>query len=772
MVITKKEDIVKNGKSQFTKEQMLEKQLLLREKFKDVANKIHSANNADEILIKLKEDILELFDCERITIYAVDQVKNELYSKVMEGAEIKKIRVPISPASLAGYAAYSLETINISDVYDTEALKSINPHLNFDRSWDEKSGFRTKQILASPISFDNRLFGVIQLINKKDTSNFTQEDEKNIHEIARILGIAFRNQSKMLNTSFNYLVSHNIITEDELRNAMAMAREQKKDIETILIEDYKVSKKDLGAALGQFYGCRFIEFNEKVIIPRELSKGLNLNYLKKNFWVPLSMLNGKATIAIDKPLDIKTTEIKSLIKADTYEFVIALKSDILKYIVSIDRGAEGDDKRLSVNEILGELDVRTEDEDERSLADSALDENASTIVRLANQIIIEAYEKGASDIHVEPNKSRKNVDIRYRIDGVCMRNLEIPLNYASALVSRIKIMANLDISEKRLPQDGKIKFLYKKRPIELRVATLPTVGGEDVVMRILAASEPMPMNALRLSKRNYEALEPLINKPYGILLVVGPTGSGKTTTLHSILGHINKPDKKIWTAEDPVEITQYGLRQVEVKPKIKFDFARAMRSFLRADPDVIMVGEMRDYETASTGIEASLTGHLVFSTLHTNSAPETITRLIDMGLDPFNFADAMLGILAQRLARTLCKDCKTPYNPSKEEFDELVKSYGESMFPELGITYSKDLKLYKAKGCSSCAHTGYRGRMGLHELLVGTDDMKKTVQQKSLMELIRKQAIKDGMRTLYQDGIAKIFQGLSDISQIRRVCLS
>jgi type II secretory ATPase GspE/PulE/Tfp pilus assembly ATPase PilB-like protein len=351
-----------------------------------------------------------------------------------------------------------------------------------------------------------------------------------------------------------------------------------------------------------------------------------------------------------------------------------------------------------------------------------------------------------------------------------MRHLEIPLTYSSPVVSRIKIMASLDIAERRLPQDGKIKFVYKNKPVELRVATLPTVAGEDVVLRILASAEAMPLEALHLSESDYTNLKEIISRPYGIILVVGPTGSGKTTTLHAALAQINTPEKKIWTAEDPVEITQEGLRQVEVKPKIEFDFARAMRSFLRANPDVIMVGEMRDRETAHIGIEASLTGHLVLSTLHTNSAPETITRLIDMGIDPLNFADSILGILAQRLVRTLCKKCKEPYHPEREEFESLSQSYGER-FPQLGIVYDDKLTLYKPKGCDECNQSGYKGRAGVYELLIGTKDIKRVIAKRGTVEEIRQQAIKDGMRTLYQDGIAKVFSGLTTYKQVRSVCI-
>jgi type II secretory ATPase GspE/PulE/Tfp pilus assembly ATPase PilB-like protein len=341
------------------------------------------------------------------------------------------------------------------------------------------------------------------------------------------------------------------------------------------------------------------------------------------------------------------------------------------------------------------------------------------------------------------------------------------------MISRIKIMSNLDITVRRIPQDGKIKF---RRPngdeIELRVATIPTQGGvEDVVMRILAKGTTMPLDAMGLSERNHKEMLSILSKPYGMILVVGPTGSGKTTTLHAALAYINKPDRKIWTAEDPVEITQYGLRQVQVQPKIGFDFAAAMRAFLRADPDVIMVGEMRDFETAKTGVEASLTGHLVFSTLHTNSAPETITRLLDMGIDPLNFADALLGILAQRLVRTLCKSCREAFHPSPDEFEEVVESYGREQFEKLNIPYTDDLVLYRPKGCDACDKSGYRGRMGIHELLVGTDEIKRLIQKHATVEEMRNVAIAQGMTTLLQDGIFKSLKGFTDFKQVRRVCI-
>jgi len=304
------------------------------------------------------------------------------------------------------------------------------------------------------------------------------------------------------------------------------------------------------------------------------------------------------------------------------------------------------------------------------------------------------------------------------------------------------------------------------------VATLPTVGGnEDAVVRILADSKPIAITKMNFSKRDLGLIQEKVKKPYGLILAVGPTGSGKTTTLHSCLGSINTPDKKIWTAEDPVEITQEGLRQVQMLDKIGLNFSTALRSFLRGDPDVIMVGEMRDAETCSIALEASLTGHLVFSTLHTNSAPETIVRLVDMGMNPLHFADALLLVIAQRLVHTLCKKCKENYHPTQEEFDLLAEEYGIDKFSSLGIKYKDSLMLKRPVGCKKCEETGLAGRTGLYEILEGTPELKSLVMKGATVEELRKQAISDGMTTLKQDGIQKVFKGECDLKHVNAVCL-
>ena len=750
----------------------IDEKLRIRKELQDVTNRIHAAQNIKQILVDLKDGILNLFNAHSITIYVVDKTRHEIFSMFLTGTKLKEIRLPINNKSIAGFVANMGVSVNITDAYNKTELKNIDPELSFDYSWDKQSGYKTRQILAVPIYSNNELMGVIQIINKKfGVGKFTEDEMGLALEIAVVLGIAFYNQQRFVSrrkTRFDYLITRDMLKEEELENAWAESREQKEAIEHLLMRKHKISKSDIGHAFEEFYRCRFIEYNEKTVIPGDLIKTLKKEYLRRELWVPLEKVDGYIHVLVDDPNNVlKRDVIENLLKTKKVKYDVALVEDIIKFINLFFNSPED---VHSFMELLGRLDdeEKTEDEDSEMVTESD-----SVIMQLVNKIINDAYARRASDIHIEPNVGKKNVEIRLRVDGDCALYQTVPFSYRAAVISRIKIMSNLDITVKRLPQDGKIKFRRSGgEEIELRVATIPTQGGvEDIVMRILAKGETMPLEDMALLPRNYDGMLNIISKPYGLILCVGPTGSGKTTTLHAALHHINRPDRKIWTAEDPVEITQYGLRQVQVQPKIGFDFAAAMRSFLRADPDVIMVGEMRDYETAKTGVEASLTGHLVFSTLHTNSAPETVVRLLDMGIDPLNFADALLGILAQRLVRTLCNSCKEAYHPTKEEYDEIIESYGKTEFEKLNMPYNDNFKLFKSKGCDLCDKTGYKGRVGIHELLIATEDIKKMVQKHATVEMMREHAMKEGMTTLLQDGILKAIKGLTDFKQVRRVCI-
>lgn len=567
---------------------------------------------------------------------------------------------------------------------------------------------------------------------------------------------------------FYQLYKSKAINEEQYDRARQISTQRHKDIERVLIDDFEVSKQSIGESVAEYYKCRFVEFNELEVGPPAKC----LKILKENFWranncIPITEDGKTITFAtLDPNNQTMLANLRSMLKGHLLEFSVCFPEDLGKFIDFYH--GKGDSLQSDSEDVFNELELVEETEtadDERDDEDSG-GAAEGVVVKLTNRIIEEAYARNVSDIHIESQAGKRGALVRFRVDGECSNFQTIPFNYKKALVSRIKILSKLDIAEKRMPQDGKIKFRTRRgKTIELRVATLPTVGGnEDVVMRILAGGDALPLKKMGLLPDTLETFKALVERPYGLVLVVGPTGSGKTTTLHAGLGYINRPEKKIWTAEDPVEIVQDGLRQVQVLPKIGLDFARVLRAFLRADPDVIMVGETRDQETANTVIEAALTGHLVFSTLHTNSAPETVTRLLGMGIDPFNFADSLLGVLAQRLIKRLCPHCRQSYNPEDEEIETIRREYGEHPVKPLEI--SRASLLYRSKGCGHCQKTGYKGRLAIHELLVADDNLRGKIETNASVALIRQAAMEGGMRTLKQDGIVKVMQGDTDMKQV------
>jgi len=772
----------------------LSKKEAFNSRFQDeikLANLFRSASSVNELLVGLKKELRDYFDAGAFTIYFADNKNRAIVSKIKAGRLRKEIRLPIDKTSIAGFVAATGVVVNIADAYDEDELNKIDPELELNRSWDDQTKFTTRQVLAAPVHYKNTLFGVIQLINKKDGKKFTSEDTDNIKLIAEAVGkfIGEHHQNRGGKASsqtvrvsanggipapYTILVKHNILSESELQKAINKAERDDRDLENILIENFDLSRKQLGKALAQYYDIRYEDLNTTIYNPIDYIKDKNIDFFLRGLWVPLHLEGNELLLAINDPTDIsKIQEVQQLFRTPQVELRFALKEDIRQFLVSFRGAMKTKRSDKSVGDILDELkhqEVDTSYQDTDAILDEA-DVNDNAVVLLVRKIIEDAYHQMASDIHIEPYGFERDAVVRYRLDGRCQQALTVPSAYIRPVVSRIKVMAKMDISEKRKPQDGKIRFkTTNNKLVELRVATVPTTGNnEDVVLRLLSLAEPIPLDQM-MRKETFERFATIIQKPYGIVMVVGPTGSGKTTTLHSALAYINKPERKIWTAEDPVEITQYGLRQLQVNPKSGPTFAQAMRAFLRADPDVIMVGEMRDHDTVKMGVEASLTGHLVFSTLHTNSAPETITRLIDMGMDPFNFADALLGVLAQRLTRVLCPECKEKYHPEKMEYDHIKDLYGEYFDQRLNVPYTDVLMFYKPKGCKECNDVGYRGRMGLYELLVGDRAIKMQIIERCLVEDLREVAIKSGMTTLLQDGIHHTFDGDTDMKQVLSVC--
>lgn len=704
---------------------------------------------------QLEPLLLKTFNAQRMSIFQRRSQQQDLVARFKTGKEVREIKVAISPQSIAGYVAMAQQAIIINDPYDDELLKNIHFRLRFDKKFDASGQFKTQSILCVPIMNAGVLMGVMQLINKKP-DGFDDDDLQLATELADILGDKFRYELGGTSNPFDHLVIKGLTTEKVIQE-LSHQTPLKQTVQR-LISEHRISEADIGQALSMHYQVPYIPYMPDNYHLYQNEAKMNLSYLKRNFVAVVADVRENPIVLMAEPNNASLLmEIESALGIDSYEIGLSLPTQILQYLGETNAGAGPGE----MDEILDEIGSSAEEDDDQT---DDLAEDAPAVVRLVSRVLHDAKRLNASDIHIDPEKGAPT-RVRMRVDGVVRDITQVPATHHSAVIARIKIMSSLNIAEKRIPQDGKLAFKMSGQTVEVRVATIPTVAGEGVVMRILATGGAMPIEKMNLSPRNINMLEAMIKRPHGILLVVGPTGSGKTTTLHAVLGYLNTPDKKIWTAEDPVEITQPGLQQVQVTPKIGFTFANALRAFLRADPDIILIGEMRDKETAHAGIEASLTGHLVLSTLHTNSAPETITRLLDLGLDPVNFSDACVGILAQRLIRTLCPSCKKAHPASDKEKAFIKRQYGEEHYAELGL--DENYEIYRAVGCDECGDTGYKGRTGVHELLSMTPNLRSLVYKESSVNEMKAQASRDGMRTLVQDGILKVIKGDTDIAQIQ-----
>ena len=724
---------------------------------------------------EVEQELLDLLGVRLFTIYqSVDNGK-EILASIKGGDpdddDSVQIRVPFSTTSLAGYVALSQKPLVIRNVKDSQELTDIHPRLQFDSSFSEAKGWKVKSQIVIPIK-DEILLGVMQLINFEGDRDFTKTDLKHAMMVSQMLAKQFRSSLQSTQGPYDYLVQKGKISSVELEDVQNKVSLYGGSVSRVLMDEYNIEADLIGQSLELYYRVPYMKYDPELELPTDLLENIGESYLRSNLWLPVAGNKEEAVILIDDPSDYqRIMEIQGVVNARNYIFRVGLPEHIIQFL----RGDGEGDYEEGFDDIFSSMDDGTGVEMEGSEEEEEEDEGlaaTSAIIQLVNRIITESDRLGASDIHIEPGKDNAPGSVRIRVDGLCWEIIKIPQEHCGALIARIKVMSRLNIAEKRLPQDGKCKLKVRGKKLELWVATVPTVQGESAVLRILAAGSAMPLEKLNMTPTNHEKVIELSSHPHGLFLVVGPTGSGKTTTLHAVLGHINQPERKIWTAEDPVEITQPGLQQVQMIPKIDFTFATAMRAFLRADPDVILIGEMRDEETASIGVEASLTDHLVLSTLHTNSAPETITRLLDLGLDPVNFSDALLGVLAQRLMRTLCPKCKESYRPDQKELDHLIDTYGRDLVEQDMPDYDfGNIELMRAHpdGCKDCGGTGYKGRTGIHELLVGTPTLQAMIYKKAELDDIRAQALKDGMRTMKQDGIYKIFGGYTDYAQLLRV---
>ncbi len=553
------------------------------------------------------------------------------------------------------------------------------------------------------------------------------------------------------------LIRQGILSPEQIAEAKKLAKASGAKLPDSILKLGYASGEEVMRAVAQEHGLDYIDLRE-VNIPPSVVELVPESVARENAILPMAEEDGALRVIVSDPYDLDTFEKLRFILNRKVEIALAPRESIQEAINRHYGQMEDQSADSMLQEFTDTAIDFTETEQESESSDEVVDENSAPIVRLVQLLISEAVQLRASDIHVEPFEDR--VRIRYRIDGVLVERDSPPRRLLGALMSRIKILAKMDIAERRRPQDGRIKVTVGDKELDLRVSVLPTNHGQSTVMRLLDKDNiKVGVRQLGLSEEDFRHFKNLIRRPNGIILVTGPTGSGKTTTLYASLNELNRPDRKIITAEDPVEYYLPGINQVEVRHSIGLDFARIIRSMLRQAPNIILVGEMRDAETAQMGIQASLTGHLVFSTLHTNDAPGAITRMVDMGVPAYLVASSVIAVMAQRLVRVVCNKCKQPHMP------------GEAALEAAGITpeMAAGATFVKGKGCSNCSKSGYRGRLGIYELMLMTSKIRDLSFQGASTQEIRKAAVGLGMTTLYDDGIKKVLRGITTLEEVARV---
>ena len=550
------------------------------------------------------------------------------------------------------------------------------------------------------------------------------------------------------------LTNWNVITPNALADALAYASQNGKRIGEALIELELATEEDVTKALATQFDLEYVDLDKNVVVPAALEK-VPQELIIRHHVLPMSIEDNRIKVIIPDPLDLETLDMLRFRLNMEVDCALAPLSKIQRYIDTF-MGGVGTSMDEAIEEIDRHADLALKDEERKKDED---DDEEAPVIRLINLLIGEAVRTRASDIHVEPMADR--VRVRYRIDGVCIDRDNIPKNMQGPVIARLKILAGIDIAEKRLPQDGRIKMRIGGQQIDFRVSTCPAYHGESVVLRILRPdSVKIGIMGLGFEQENYERFQNIIRQPNGIFLVTGPTGSGKTTTLYAALQELNRPDRKIITAEDPVEYNFAGMNQCQVKEEIGLSFARILRSMLRQAPNIILVGEIRDREVGDVAIQAALTGHLVFSTLHTNDAPSAITRLIDMGIKPFLVASSIQAIMAQRLIRVICKECKE-VDPNPDRF----------VLRMLGIT-DEDLEgqqIYRGRGCKRCSNIGFRGRQGIFEMLELNNELRELAFRRAPANKLRAAARASGMRSLVEDGKIKILRGVTTPDEVARI---
>jgi type II secretory ATPase GspE/PulE/Tfp pilus assembly ATPase PilB-like protein len=711
----------------------------------------------EDLYHRIPAEMARLLGAGGIRFFLSDPLTDELYTRTPDGKRVRETRVALDPSTVVGYAAMTRKT-------------------SFAWKRDPTLGVK-RYVVAVPVIVSGDLAGVMELTHGTTDAVVDEDRLKLFNELVLLAGKRLQEilALSVRATPYDYLIESGLVTREGLRKAREQAAKENRSLEHVLLTRGGIDKVALGRSLAEHFEVPFSPSPADRPVSPDLVRRFSPEFLRAHAVLPLGWKGDQVEVIVVNPRNLTLIDdLARQLGTDRLSLIVAVREDILAALDKLvlpAAGAPPPDRAAKAVED-AEWEPLALEESGFDLAQNQSQAIDSKTIRLVNDAIQAAVDRGASDIHLESTPTG-GLYIRFRVDGICHDYLQVQEACARPVVSRLKIMAQLNIAEHRLPQDGKIRLKDKQgRKTDLRVAIMPTHGGyEDVVLRLLPEYQVLKLDEIGMETENLQRFRKVIEQPHGIVLCVGPTGSGKTTTLHAALAHVKGPSVKVWTAEDPIEITQDGIRQVQMHAQIGLTFDRALRAFLRCDPDVVMIGEIRDRETADAAVEASLTGHLVLSTLHTNSAPETVTRLLEMGLDPFTFGTSLLGVLAQRLVRRICDRCTESSVPSSDEFQELRTQFGDNgRFDALKVDRRR-VMLSRGKGCEACFDTGYRGRVGIHEFLVVTPPVRRLIQQKAQADAIGKTAREAGMLTLKQDGIRKVLQGKTDLKEVMSITL-
>jgi type II secretory ATPase GspE/PulE/Tfp pilus assembly ATPase PilB-like protein/transcriptional regulator with GAF, ATPase, and Fis domain len=745
----------------------------------DLFEAIPNVKNPNAIYSDLKQPLIKAFDAGAVVLFAVDRKKNEVVSKLNWNPYKQDIKLPINHSNIAGFSVANNQWLNIMDVSDINELNLHHQNLQFDGSWELNSSFKTKSLLTIPFSQSNKLIGVLQLVNKRSGSGFDAQDEEDALKVSELLAQTFHKMkiyTEAEPTKFSYLIDNDFLTEDELGQVISKANDTHSDVETLLIKDLYLRALDVGKSLESFYDVPFTGYDETIVLPDLEGFDIDHKILRNQFWVPLKVEDSRVAVLVNDPSDSNTIEeIKKVFLQQDVDIRVGLKLDIQKYINNF-YGAEEVAESTETKVIQGDNKLElTISEEYPAVKTEQQNPNADSTGQFFDEIISIAIQQGVTDIHIEPGMDGKNLLVRLRKEGACRVFEEIPADFQQEIISHIKTRAHLDPSINKLPQNGKFIWSLGPNRYELNVVIFPTIGDlEDAMIRVSPIGKRIPgfmsMTDMEFSDPNLDKIMSRIHAAKGMILIVGPEGTGKTTSLHALLNHLNTSDKKIVTAENPVDIVQNGLRQLQMNEENGLNYALALETFLLGNPDIIMVGEIDNDATLKLCVQAAQQ-RLIFTSLKAKSTIDAIRKMREMNIDANQFSDAVVLVMAQKLVPSLCEHCKEDYHPSQDEFDMLEKFYGDKNFSELGFQYNDNLTLKKAVGCKQCIFTGYSGQIALQEVLERTPELNRLIAENAPMEEIHNQALNDGMITLNQDGIYKIMNGDCDFKKIQEAFL-